>query len=141
MVFNTFCCIIEQFIRLRLQLYDLLLSLRLEGEETLNKFRPKFGNQTNPNMQNSMLMFTLSTLDRKYHFLENLVQEIKIVSLSWNLIPRLIRICRIQRWCSFFLFQTENILSKEICSKKSKLLVYIYLYTYTYTHTHIYIYI
>ena len=38
----------------------------------------------------------------------NLVQKIKDVSLSWNLVPTVIRICRIQWWCSLFLFYTEN---------------------------------
>ena len=35
-------------------------------------------------------------LDRKYPFLGNLVQKIKIVSLSWISVPRLIWIFRIQ---------------------------------------------
>ena len=34
--------------------------------------------------------------------------RIKIVSLSWNLLPRPVRICRIQWWCSRFLFPTRN---------------------------------
>ena len=29
-------------------------------------------------------------------------------SLSWNLVPRLIRICRMQWWCLLFLFSTVN---------------------------------
>ena len=29
-------------------------------------------------------------------------QKFKIISLSWNLVARLIRICRTQRWSSFF---------------------------------------
>ena len=37
-------------------------------------------------------------------FWENLFQKIKIVSLSWNLVPTLIRICRIQWCCSLFPF-------------------------------------
>ena len=36
------------------------------------------------------------TLDRKFPFLENLVQKIRIVSLNWHLAPRLIWIWRIQ---------------------------------------------
>ena len=35
---------------------------------------------------------------RKYPFWANFVQKIKILSLSSNLVPKLIRICRIQ-WC------------------------------------------
>ena len=79
-------------------------------------------------MQNSMVIFTFSAFDRKYPFWENLVQKVKMVSLSWILIPRfqleipfsnkfspvnqnclcwnlvlkLIRIWRIQWWCSLF---------------------------------------
>ena len=38
----------------------------------------------------------------KYPFWTNLIQKIKVISLSWNLILRLIQIWRIQWWCSFF---------------------------------------
>ena len=54
------------------------------------------------------MLSTFSVLDRKHHFLENLVQKIKIASLSWNLVLKLIRICRIQWCCSFFCFRPEN---------------------------------
>ena len=46
-------------------------------------------------MQNLMVMFTFSVFDWKYPFCINLVQKIQIVSLSWNLVPRLTQICRI----------------------------------------------
>ena len=49
-----------------------------------------------------MVVFTFSVLDWKHPFWANLVQKIKIVSLSWNLVPRIIRIRRIQWGCSFF---------------------------------------
>ena len=39
-------------------------------------------------------------------------KKVKIVSLSWNLIPRPIRICRIQWWCSLFLLSTVNLVQK-----------------------------
>ena len=39
-----------------------------------------------------------SVFDRKFPFWVNLVQKIKFVCLSWNLVPRLIRISRIQWW-------------------------------------------
>ena len=39
-------------------------------------------------MQNSMVVFTFSVLERKHHFWANLVQKIKIVSLRWKLLPR-----------------------------------------------------
>ena len=51
---------------------------------------------------------TFSVLERKHPFWVNLVQKIKIVSLSWNLVPRLIRTCRIQWWCAFFGFRPET---------------------------------
>ena len=41
-------------------------------------------------------------------FWENLVQKIKIVSLSGNLVPRLIWICGIQWLCSLFQFLIGN---------------------------------
>ena len=41
------------------------------------------------------MKFRFSALDWKYPFWANLVQKIKIVSLSWNLVPKLIRIWRI----------------------------------------------
>ena len=37
-----------------------------------------------------MVVFTFSVLDGKYIFWTNLPQKIKIVSLSWNLLPTLI---------------------------------------------------
>ena len=55
-------------------------------------------------MQNWMVMFTFSLFDRKCPFSANLVQKVKIISLSWNLVPALIRIYRIQWRCPPFLF-------------------------------------
>ena len=57
-------------------------------------------------MQNSMMLFTFFVFDWKYPFWANLVQKIRIINLSWNLVPRLIQICRIQWPCSLFLFLT-----------------------------------
>ena len=57
----------------------------------LGKFRPKIQNYllkvklgawTYSNIQNSIMMFTFSVLDRKYVFWANLVQNVKIVSLT-----------------------------------------------------------
>ena len=59
------------------------------------QFILKFGTWTNSNMQNSMAMFNFSAFYWNYPFWANLVQLIKIVRLSWNLVPRLIRIRRI----------------------------------------------
>ena len=49
-----------------------------------------------------------SFFDWKYLFRVNLVQKFKIISLSWNFLPRLIQICRIPWWCSLFLFSNGN---------------------------------
>ena len=62
-------------------------------------------------------MFTFSVLDQKNPFWVNLVKKIKIVSLSWNLVPRLIWISEIQWWCSIVLFLTINIFRGQIWSK------------------------
>ena len=85
------------------------------------QFKLKFGTKTNSNIQNSKVVFTFSVLNRKYTFWANLVQKIKIVSLSWNLVPRLIRIYNIQWWYHFFLFWRGNNLFGQVWSKKSKL--------------------
>ena len=50
-----------------------------------------------------------SVLAHKHPFWANLVQKITILSLSWNLVPALNWICKIQWWCSLFPFLTENI--------------------------------
>ena len=70
------------------------------------QFELKFGIQTKSNMHNSMVMLTFSVFDQKYPFQTNLFQKTKIFCLSWNLVPRLIRMCT--RCCSLFLFQTKN---------------------------------
>ena len=49
-------------------------------------------------------MFTSPVFDWTYSFWANFVPKIKIVSLSWNLVTRLLQICRTQWWCSPFLF-------------------------------------
>ena len=76
-------------------------------------------------MQNSMVMFTFPVFGRKYPVWDNLVQKIKIVSLSWNLIPRLIRICWIQWCCSLFSFLTGNALLGQIFPKLSIFTVFV----------------
>ena len=83
-------------------------------------FKLKFATKANLDMQNSMVVFTFSILGQKYAFWANLVQKIKIVTLSWKLVPRLIQICRIQ---CLFLFLTKNILFREIWSQNSELFV------------------
>ena len=53
----------------------------------------------NSNKQNSMVVFTFSILDCKYHFWANLVKKVKIVSLNWNLAPTIKGIYRVGWWC------------------------------------------
>ena len=43
------------------------------------QFKLKFGNKTNSNMQNSMMMFTFSVFNHNYPSWVNLVQKFKIV--------------------------------------------------------------
>ena len=52
--------------------------------------------KTNLNKWNSIRMFTFSVFDHKYLSWTNLVQKFKIVCSKWNLIQRLIRICKTQ---------------------------------------------
>ena len=59
------------------------------------QFKLKFGTYTNSNMQNSMVMFIFFVFDWKYPFWANLVQKVKIISLSWNLVPTVIQLCRV----------------------------------------------
>ena len=55
-----------------------------------------------------------------------MVWKIKIVSFRWNLIPRLLPICRIKWWCSLFLFRPEILFlglidpKNEDCQSKLK---------------------
>ena len=103
------------------------LFLFLCGIPFLGKFGPenqdchlklKFGTYTNSNIQNSMVVFTLSIFDQKYPFWANLVQKVKIISLSWNLVPTIIQTCRIQWWYSLFPFLIRNTLFGQIWSQK-----------------------
>ena len=55
------------------------------------QFKLKLGTQTNSNMQNSITVFAFYILDRKHHLWPNLVQKIKIVSLSLNFAPRFVQ--------------------------------------------------
>ena len=66
-----------------------------------------FPSTTNLNMQNLMVMLAFSAFDQKYCFWANLVQKIKIVTLNWNLVLRLISICRIQWWFLLFGLRLE----------------------------------
>ena len=48
-----------------------------------------------------------SVFEWKYPVWANLVQKTKIISLSWNLVPTLIRICRFNGNVHFFRFRPE----------------------------------
>ena len=59
-------------------------------------------------MHDSMVMFAFFIFEWSCSFrANNLVLKIKIVILSWNLLPRLIRMCRIQWDVQFLCFQPE----------------------------------
>ena len=75
---------------------------KLVPEKQNCQFALKFGTSTNSNLQNSVAPFSFSVLDGKHLFWTNLVQKFKIFSLNWNLVPRIIRICGIQRRSSLF---------------------------------------
>ena len=59
-------------------------------------------------MQNSMAVFTFFVFDQKYPFCANLFQKFKIISLSRNLISRLIGICRVSGDVLFFCVHPET---------------------------------
>ena len=84
-----------------------ILFLRKFGPKNEDwQFKLKFGTQNNSNMQYSMTMLTLSVLDWKCSFGGNLVQKVKIVSLSWILVSNLIRI--LQNSMMLFTFSIFN---------------------------------
>ena len=55
-------------------------------------------------MQNSMVMFTFSVFDWNCPSWVNLVQKIKVVNLSWNLVPTQIIVLRIEVLVSLRIF-------------------------------------
>ena len=69
-------------------------------------------------MQNSMVMFGFSVFERKYSIWTTLIQKLKILSLSENLVPRVIQICLAQWRCSLFPFPHTNAFFGQIRSKK-----------------------
>ena len=70
-------------------------------------------------MQNSMVMFTLTFFDRKHPFGAILVQKTKIDSFGLNVVPRIIRLCKVPWWRSLFLFSTGITVFGQILPKKS----------------------
>ena len=113
-------CRIPWWCSLFLILTGSTFSGRCDSKNQNFQFELKFCTYNNLNMQNSMMVFSFSVLNQKNLFGVNLVHKIKIVSLRWNLVPRLIRICGIQWWCSLLLFLTINI-PGQIWSKNRKL--------------------
>ena len=88
------------------------------------QFELKLGNSTNSNMHSTVVMFTFPVCDWKYPFWANVVKNIKTLSLSQNLVSRLIPICRIQWWVMFaFTVFDRKYIFGQISSKKSKLSV------------------
>ena len=90
-----------------------------------------FGTYSKSNMYNSVVVFIFSALDGKPLLWANLVEKIKVVSLSRNLVPRLIRTCTIQWQCSLFLFQTGTILFGQIGPKTQNCQLKLRFGTYT----------
>ena len=73
--------LIPRLIRIyRIQCSPLLGKLGPKNQNC--RFKLQLCTYTNSNMQNSMVVFILFFLDRKYPFWTNLVHKIKIVSLS-----------------------------------------------------------
>ena len=67
------------------------------------QFKLKLCTKTNLNLCNSIMAFTFSVFDHKYLSWANLVQKFKIACSKWNLIQRLIRMCKTQWGCLFYL--------------------------------------
>ena len=84
------------------------------------QFKLKFGIYTDLNMQNLMLVFIFFWYSLKILFLPNLVQKIKIVTFSWNLLPRRIWSGALHFFCFCckYLFAVNFILEAEICYQK-----------------------
>ena len=67
--------------------YGNILFEQIWSKKQYCQFKMKFGGKS----PRECLPF----LDQKYPFWPNLVQKIKIFSVNWNLVHRLIRICKI----------------------------------------------
>ena len=83
--------------------------------------------EINVNYTKSKRLDCLFCFQLQILFWVNLVQKLKIISLSWSFVPGLIQIWRIPWWCSLFLSLTGNsILCKfgpknQICQFELKL--------------------
>ena len=72
-------------------------------------------------MQNSMVIYIFSVFNQKYLFGQIWCKKIKLVSLSWNFLPRITWTCRIQCLCSLFLFKTSKNLFWANLVQKNKI--------------------
>ena len=73
------------------------------------QFKLKFCTNSNSNKQNSMVIFFFFFFETGYTLFGQIWSK-KSISLCRNLVLRLIRIWRIQWWCSFFLFMTRSLI-------------------------------
>ena len=81
-----------------------VLDQKKPGQKNRNcPFKLKFGTKTNLDKRNSIMMLTFSVFDHKYLSWANLAQKFKIACSKWNLIQRLIRMCKTQWGCLFYL--------------------------------------
>ena len=71
-----------------------------------------------------MVVFTFSVFFLKKTLLGKFGLKLRIAGLSWNLVTRLIWICRCNNWRSILSFSTETHFFWEIWSKKSEVSVW-----------------
>ena len=69
-----------------------------------------------------MVQFVLSVLNLKYYFGANLAQNIKIIHLNRNLVPRLIWTCRIQ-WYGYEFVRLEILFLGKLCPENQNLVL------------------
>ena len=101
--------------------YPFLANLIKKKKLKFHIYRTKVGTKINSNMLNTVVIFTCCGLYRKCSFSESFYQRIKIICLTWNLLPRLI-----QWWLMvvfIFLYWIKNTLFGQLWSKNIKLFV------------------
>ena len=69
------------------------------------------------------MVFLFFIFNQNALFWVNLLKQVKIIILSSNSAPTIIRICTIQLWCLHFLFLITNTVFGQMWSQKSKLSV------------------
>ena len=88
-------------------------------------------------MQNSVVMLNFFfVLDRKYPFLRNLVQKVKILSLNWSLVRGLIWLCRFGGDAHFFCFRLEIPILGKFCPENQNYQFKLKFSTYTNLNMH-----